>query len=105
MGFVPIEIEEHVRLFLKRNKAEKPAEVTARVQRALRDYRNGIRCSCGEPIWVIGSAEAGNACFTCITGDVDPSEDYEIAEACDKWAAPGVARHRRQDYGEEAAEA
>jgi len=23
-------------------------------------------------------------CFTCITGEADPSEDYEIAEACDK---------------------
>jgi hypothetical protein len=33
---------------------------------------------------VIGSAEAGLKCFTCITGESDPSEDYEIAEACDK---------------------
>jgi hypothetical protein len=54
---------------------------------------------------VIGSAELGNACFTCITGDVDPSEDYEIAAACDKRAAPGVARQRRRGYEEEAAEA
>jgi len=102
MGFVPIEIDEHIRKFVHRNKGQKPAEARARVQRALRDYKAGIRCSCGEPIWVLGSAEAGNACFTCITGDVDPSDDYEIAEACDKWAAPGVAR--RRDYREEAAE-
>jgi hypothetical protein len=75
------------------------------MQRALRDYKSGIRCSCGEPILVIGSAELGNACFTCIAGDVDPSEDYEIAAACDKRAAPGVARQRRRGYEEEAAEA
>jgi hypothetical protein len=24
-------------------------------------------------------------CFTCITGETDPSNDYEIAEACDKF--------------------
>ena len=33
---------------------------------------------------MIGSAEAGNACFTCITGESDPSQDYEIAEARNK---------------------
>jgi hypothetical protein len=27
-------------------------------------------------------------CFTCITGEAVPSEDYEIAEACDKLLAP-----------------
>ena len=24
---------------------------------------------------------AGSACFTCITGEADPSDDYEIDEA------------------------
>ena len=37
-------------------------------------------CECGEPIWVIGSAVAGHACFTCITGEATPSGDYEIDE-------------------------
>jgi hypothetical protein len=32
------------------------------------------------PIWAIGSAVVGNACFTCITGEADPSSDYEIDE-------------------------
>jgi hypothetical protein len=27
-------------------------------------------------------------CFTCITGEADPSEDYEIAEACHKRSVP-----------------
>jgi hypothetical protein len=41
---------------------------------------------------VIGSAETGHACFTCITGEADPSEDYEIAEACDKRSMRAPAR-------------
>jgi len=41
---------------------------------------------------VIGSAFVGNACFTCITGEADPSDDYEIAEACDKSDFRSAAR-------------
>jgi hypothetical protein len=50
---------------------------------ALASARAGARCECGGPIWVIGSAEVGLSCFTCITGEADPSDDYEIAEAMD----------------------
>ena len=84
MGFVPIELSDYVRGFLRNNRGETAGAVTKRLQSALDAYRAGSRCHCGAPIWVIGSAEAGNACFTCITGESDPSEDYEIAEACDK---------------------
>jgi hypothetical protein len=44
------------------------------------DARQGARCHCGAPIWAIGSAVVGNACFTCITSEADPSSDYEIDE-------------------------
>jgi Zn finger protein HypA/HybF involved in hydrogenase expression len=84
MGFVPIKIPDYVRLHLRNNRGETADAVTKRLQSALDAYQAGSRCQCGAPIWVIGSAEAGNACFTCITGESDPSEDYEIAEACDK---------------------
>jgi Zn finger protein HypA/HybF involved in hydrogenase expression len=84
MGFVPIELSEYVRGFLRSNRGETAGAVTKRLQSALDAYKAGSRCQCGAPIWVIGSAEAGNACFTCITGESDPSENYEIAEACDK---------------------
>jgi len=84
MSFVPIKLGDYVRLFLKSNRGETAKEVTARLRSALEAYQAGARCDCGEPIWVIGSAEAGHACFTCITGEADPSEDYEIAEACSK---------------------
>jgi len=49
----------------------------------LRAYKQGARCDCGNPIWVIGSAFSGfDGCFTCITGEACPEDDYEIDEAC-----------------------
>lgn len=84
MAFVPIQLEEYVRLHLESNPGARAADVTARLHFALEAFKAGRRCDCGAPIWVIGSAEAGRMCFTCITGEPDPSEDYEIAEACDK---------------------
>jgi hypothetical protein len=84
MGFKPIQLRDYVRLYLKSNHGASAEAVTARLQAALAAHQAGERCHCGEPIWVVGSAEAGRACFTCITGEADPSDDYEIAEACDK---------------------
>ena len=62
----------------------------AELQAALKAYRQGIRCSCGEPIWVIGASQVGNMCFTCITGEAYPEDDYELREVCDKHSAPDV---------------
>ncbi len=84
MAFVPIRLDKYVQLHLKKNPGAVAADITARLQSALDAYKAGRRCYCGAPIWVIGSAEAGLSCFTCITGEADPSGDYEIAEACDK---------------------
>jgi hypothetical protein len=97
MGFAPIGLPDYVRMFLKDNRGEKAADVTARLQSALDAYKAGARCHCGEPIWVIGSAEAGCACFTCITGEADPSGDYEIAEACDKPRPASTAQHSKPE--------
>ncbi len=88
MTFAPITIQDYVKLHVKNNRGDKAAEVTAQIQRALEAYKAGERCQCGEPIWVIGSSQVGLMCFTCITGEADPSSDYEIAEACDKLNAP-----------------
>jgi hypothetical protein len=84
MRFVPIQFEDYVRLHLAANPGTNRADFTARLRNALEAYLAGRRCDCGEPIWVIGSAEAGLMCFTCITGSTDCSEDYEIAAACGK---------------------
>jgi hypothetical protein len=56
MTFVPIQLEEYVKLHLRSNPRENRADVTARLRSALADYKAGRRCHCGAPIWVIGSA-------------------------------------------------
>lgn len=84
MGFVPIQLRDYARKHVKSNPGSNEHEVTAGLRDTLARYKAGARCQCGEPIWVIGSAELGNICFTCATLEADPSEDYEIAEACNK---------------------
>ena len=84
MGFVPIQLQEYVRLHVRSNPGANAVDVLSRLQSALAAYKAGRRCQCGARIWVIGSAEAGLMCYTCITGEATPSEDYEISEACDK---------------------
>ena len=39
---------------------------------------SGEICNCGNVIWVIGAVQAGYKCFTCITGEAFPDNDYEI---------------------------
>jgi hypothetical protein len=78
LSFVPIGIEEYLELHLRSNPGEKRNEVLARLRDSVSAAVAGRRCQCGEPIWAIGSAVAGHACFSCITGEAHPSEDYEI---------------------------
>jgi hypothetical protein len=93
MAFVPIALRKYVDLYLKRNPGSSRSEVTLRLKRALAAFKAGKRCHCGAPIWVIGSAEAGDACFTCITGESTPEDDYELAEAYDQ-RGPDMRIHR-----------
>ena len=81
MGFVSISLESYVAKHLKSNPGDSPKAIRAALRSALRAHRSGTRCECGERIWVIGSAIVGNACFTCITGEADPSDDYELEDA------------------------
>ena len=77
-GFAPILLEDYVELHLRANPGTDRAELIARLEYAMDAYRKDIRCQCGAPIWIIGSAEAGLACFTCITLQAAPDHDYEI---------------------------
>jgi len=79
-GLVPISIEHYVRQHVRSNPDEKPEELRTRLQECVSAALGGEGCGCGEPLWVIGSAVAGHACFTCITGEATPSDDYEIDE-------------------------
>ena len=81
-GFTPISFNAYVNLHMKSNpKDMKRPEVASALQSALTAHKNGATCHCGNPMWVIGSAFVGNACFTCITGEAYPDGDYEIDEA------------------------
>ena len=80
MGFVPIGVREYVKLHVKANPDENPTDLLARLRGCVSDALAGARCHCGARIWVVGSVSAGYGCFTCITGEAFPSEDYEIYE-------------------------
>ncbi|NIR46999.1 hypothetical protein GWO43_00760 [candidate division KSB1 bacterium] len=80
-GFTPIRLEACVERHLEINPDADKKDFTRHLKNALSAYRKGVRCQCGNPIWVIGSALAGNMCFTCITGEATPDDDYEIDEA------------------------
>ncbi len=80
-NFIPIGKEEFARKVVKNNKGEKKKNIIKAIQASLKDVRKGQKCSCGNTIWVAGSIFVGNSCFTCITGETDASEDYEIDEA------------------------
>lgn len=82
IGFVPISPESYIELHLESNPDMTREEVTESLREALEAYKRGARCTCGNPIWVIGSAFVGyDACFTCITGEAVPKDDYELDEA------------------------
>src|SRR5262245_21067107 len=77
-GFIPIRLEDYVERYLRANSGGDRADLIERLEYAIASFRNDERCRCGAPIWIIGSAEAGLACFTCITGEATPDNDYEI---------------------------
>jgi hypothetical protein len=93
MGFKKISIDKYVKLHLKSNPSESKADIEKRLKSALKDYKNGVKCSCGNDIWVIGSASVGNSCFTCITGESMPTGDYEIDSAIHKQKNKKGQRH------------
>ena len=79
--FKPVSLESYVELYLNANPDVSREEIEDGLISALNDHKRGEQCDCGNPIWVIGSAVAGNACFTCITGESIPDDDYELDEA------------------------
>ena len=74
----PISIAKYIPLHMKSNPGEKRATLETALRESLEAAKRGECCDCGEPIWALGSAIAGRGCFTCITGDSGPTDDYEI---------------------------
>jgi hypothetical protein len=81
-GFVAITLDEYVKKHLVSNPGVDEAELKTRLRRALAAKDAGESCSvCGNEIWVLGSAEVGLMCYTCITGQAMPDKDYELYSA------------------------
>ena len=80
----PISINRYVKIHLKKNPNENEKVLRVRIEAALDDYKNGVKCQCGKDIWIVGSASAPFGCFSCITGKKHPLGDYEIDSALDK---------------------
>jgi len=89
MSFIPISIDKYVIKHLRSNPDENEKVLRVRLEAALDSYKRGVKCHCGNDIWVIGSAQVGNSCFTCITGESHPAGDYEIDTAINKIDSKG----------------
>ena len=82
--WIPISIDKFLKLHLKKNPNENEKVLRVRIEAALDDYKNGVKCQCGKDLWIVGSASAPFACFSCITGKEHPLGDYELESALDK---------------------
>lgn len=80
---IHISIEDFVKQTIQANPETDTAPLTAACQEMLKHKHAGTTCAvCGiAPIWAAGSAFTGTPmCFTCMTGEADDSEDYEIED-------------------------
>ena len=81
--FVPISIEDFIKNYKENNPKENAAEIRKALIRAVEAKKAGAVCNiCDKPIWAIGSVTGTYRCFTCITGEANNSEDYEIDSVC-----------------------
>jgi len=82
--FAAISIEDFVKKNKEKNSTESGETLRAALADAVVAKEKGVKCSqCKAPIWAIGTAVVGwNGCFTCITGETDNSEDFEIDSVC-----------------------
>ena len=95
MSFIPISIDDYVKEYMESNPGENEKVLRIRLETALDDFQRGIKCHCGNDIWVVGSASSGNNCFSCITSKDHPAGDYEIDSAINK-----IDKHGRRHIDE-----
>lgn len=82
--FIPVSIDQFISYHQEANPEANADDIRAALTEAIQAKKNGTKCGqCGSELWAAGSAVAGqNGCFTCITGDTDNSEDFEIDSVC-----------------------
>lgn len=84
MAFIPITIDNFIKEYMESNPDENEKVLRVRLEEALFNYQKGVKCTCGNDIWVIGAVTAWNSCFSCNTGEKHPAGDYEIEPAIEK---------------------
>jgi hypothetical protein len=82
--FIPISIDDFIKEHLENSPGENEKVLRVRLEEALVNYRNGVKCTCGKVIWVVGAVTAWNSCFSCNTGKKQPAGDYEIDSDIEK---------------------
>lgn len=75
-----ISIKKFAKMVMENNTGYNKQELIHTLHSTLAAKEAGTKCMvCGAPIWATGSAITGsNLCFTCMTGEADDSDDYEI---------------------------
>ena len=75
--FIPISIAKYIPLHMKSNPGESRTALEAALQESLEAAERGVLRLRGTDLGAgLGNRRAG--CFTCITGEGTPSDDYEI---------------------------
>lgn len=78
-GFSPISLEDYLDRHMQSNPDQDRVEVKSRIEELIKYHKEGGRCHCGNEIWVVGSAAAQwPGCFSHITGERLPDDDFEI---------------------------
>ena len=82
--FSPISVDDFLKSYKENNPKEDVKNLREVLTATAKSKKDGAVCmQCGQPIWVIGTAIVGwNGCFTCISGEADNSEDYELDSVC-----------------------
>lgn len=77
---ISITIDGFITKIAKSNKELDKIKLKKDLLDAAKRKKNGCKCMiCGNPIWAAGSAlSEWNGCFSCISGETDDSNDYEI---------------------------
>jgi hypothetical protein len=76
--FTKIKIKDFVKQTVTANPDLDAKQLTEDLEKFKIRKTKGELCDCGESIWIIGSALTGKGCFTCITGETDKTDDYEV---------------------------
>lgn len=80
-GFmIQVSMEEYADIVVNANNRLNKKQVMEWLKEARERKQNGELCiRCGKPIWAAGSAITGRyMCFSCITGERNDTDDYEI---------------------------